>query len=622
MGEEKAYIVRAMKAKCDCGTMENYLNVVNGHGVYYKGEPLLNANDHYKDENLSHFGDCNSKKVYEDAKKQADEKYKAEEGDGFFESVGKGIGKFFTKAAITAKSLMFNKCDLQTPTPWIFTNEEHVIDGAPALTIESKCACLYGGVITIVMEVEEAPAEERKEGEEEEIETGGLAVGALAAALQEGMDAILKGRELQVASVSTNSVPMVGTSGMNAESLMKVSNSEESDTVIGTNYGEKASQAGIKIAEQSKTAEESMITNLSNKESEKLILPPPVTKQLLEYMGILKQTEEDIEYLNKLLKQEQIQSPGSILFFLATVAVEANVTWGKAPIEIWTESYAKSVSYTYEKRGAGYIQLTGEENHFEFLQKKYNEIINSTELSKEEKEKELKKMSEVLNEKGELKSKEAIKKVNTAKIIAENYPWDASVFFWEDRKHIEQYLLDNGVKIQTYLVIQYWVNFWRDGDILEDGQKLTFSSPEEREKKINEIEEKEKEEEKERQKKEEQDMKENEEDTKENEDKKKEQDIEISLQDTLKSFKAETEQEKLFKYFGKYEFLDGSEEIYFINPNKIYNIFPLPSAWDKRVEKYNLIMSAYPELGKTWDLTKKQINDIDDRGKAITESNK
>lgn len=169
MGEEKAYIVRAMKAKCDCGTMENYLNVVNGHGVYYKGEPLLNANDHYKDENLSHFGDCNSKKVYEDAKKQADEKYKAEEGDGFFESIGKGIGKFFTKAAITAKSLMFNKCDLQTPTPWIFTNEEHVIDGAPALTIESKCACLYGGVITIVMEVEEAPAEEGKEGEEEEV---------------------------------------------------------------------------------------------------------------------------------------------------------------------------------------------------------------------------------------------------------------------------------------------------------------------------------------------------------------------------------------------------------------------------------------------------------------------
>lgn len=223
MGEEKAYIVRSMKAKCDCGTMENYLNVVHGHGVYYKGEPLLNANDHYKDENLSHFGDCNSKKVYEDAKKQADEKYKAEEGDGFFESVGKGIGSFFTKAAITLKSLMFNKCDLQTPTPWIFTNEEHVIDGAPALTIESKCACLYGGVITIVMEVEEVPAEEAAAEEETALKTIGTLAAGMAAAVQEEMGVIIKGDGLQSASVSPNSIPTVG---MSVETAGNIQDSE------------------------------------------------------------------------------------------------------------------------------------------------------------------------------------------------------------------------------------------------------------------------------------------------------------------------------------------------------------------------------------------------------------
>lgn len=242
MGEEKAYIVRSMKAKCDCGTMENYLNVVHGHGVYYKGEPLLNANDHYKDENLSHFGDCNSKKVYEDAKKQADEKYKAEEGDGFFESVGKGIGSFFTKAAITLKSLMFNKCDLQTPTPWIFTNEEHVIDGAPALTIESKCACLYGGVITIVMEVEEVPAEEAAAAEETALKTIGTLAAGMAAAVQEGMGVIIKGEGLQSASVSPNSIPTVG---MSVETAGNIQDSEpvrakevreETALSIGTDY--------------------------------------------------------------------------------------------------------------------------------------------------------------------------------------------------------------------------------------------------------------------------------------------------------------------------------------------------------------------------------------------------
>ena len=410
MGEEKAYIVRSMKAKCDCGTMENYLNVVHGHGVYYKGEPLLNANDHYKDENLSHFGDCNSKKVYEDAKKQADEKYKAEEGDGFFESVGKGIGSFFTKAAITLKSLMFNKCDLQTPTPWIFTNEEHVIDGAPALTIESKCACLYGGVITIVMEVEEVPAEEAAAAEETALKTIGTLAAGMAAAVQEGMGVIIKGEGLQSASVSPNSIPTVG---MSVETAGNIQDSEpvrakevreETALSIGTDYGRSAVEMGKEIA---------FTNNTNNVGSEELILPLPVTKPLLEYMGILEQTEEDIKYLNQLLEKEKVLLPSSIMFFLATVAIEANGTWGDITLEIWDKKHAEKVSYLEKKSGAGYIQLTGEDNHYDFLKYKYDEIINSVELTKEEKENELKKLSNVLDEKGELKGREKIKEINT-----------------------------------------------------------------------------------------------------------------------------------------------------------------------------------------------------------------
>lgn len=181
MGEEKIYVVRSMKAKCSEGTMENYLNVVHGHGVLYQGEPLLNANDHYKGDNLTHFGDCNSKKIFEDAKKQADEKYKAEEGDGFFTRLGKGIAKGITKAAITVKSLMFNKCELETPNPWIFTNEEYIVDGAPALTMESQCACLYGGIISIVEQLEEVPVEELPEQEEPESTLPDLLTAAAAA---------------------------------------------------------------------------------------------------------------------------------------------------------------------------------------------------------------------------------------------------------------------------------------------------------------------------------------------------------------------------------------------------------------------------------------------------------
>ena len=153
MGESKKYVVYGMMAKCSEGTMENYISTDTGHGVVYQGQPVLNANDHQKGVNLTHFGDCNSRKIYEEAKKEIDEKYKAEEGDGFFTKLGKGIVKAHMKTAIFVQEhLMFHKCELDTPLPWIFTSKDHMIDGAPALTMESQCACRYGGIITIVQE--------------------------------------------------------------------------------------------------------------------------------------------------------------------------------------------------------------------------------------------------------------------------------------------------------------------------------------------------------------------------------------------------------------------------------------------------------------------------------------
>lgn len=149
----KKYVVYGMKAKCSEGSMENYISTDVGHGVLYQGQPLLNANDHMPQVNLTHFGDCHSRKIYEEAKKQADEKYKVDGDDGFFEKAGKLIAKTVTKAAISVKeNFAVNKCELDTPLPWMFVNKEHMIDGAPALTVDSQCACRYGGIITIVQE--------------------------------------------------------------------------------------------------------------------------------------------------------------------------------------------------------------------------------------------------------------------------------------------------------------------------------------------------------------------------------------------------------------------------------------------------------------------------------------
>ena len=85
----KKYVVYGMKAKCSQGTMANFLTTDTGHGVTYQGNPLMNANDHVPQINLTHFGDCNSREIYEQAKDQCNEKYKADADDGFFTKLGK-----------------------------------------------------------------------------------------------------------------------------------------------------------------------------------------------------------------------------------------------------------------------------------------------------------------------------------------------------------------------------------------------------------------------------------------------------------------------------------------------------------------------------------------------------
>lgn len=120
----------------------------------------MNANDHEPQVNLTHFGDCKSRVIYEEAKRQADEKYKADADDGFFAKAGKLIAKTAAKAVVDIQSLGCHKCELDTPLPWIFCNDEHMIDGAPALTMESQCACRYGGIIRIVQEETEVEGSE------------------------------------------------------------------------------------------------------------------------------------------------------------------------------------------------------------------------------------------------------------------------------------------------------------------------------------------------------------------------------------------------------------------------------------------------------------------------------
>ena len=139
---KKQYVYRLMKAECSCGSKDfkQNLNLPLDHGVSFQGDdsPLMNANDHVANEHILTFGRCTSAI-----------------------NPGSNAGAMLAGAvlpvigAILAKKLAGCKCEPMTIVPWIKVDEDYFIDGAPALTIESRLPCFYGGVIKIVLEKED-----------------------------------------------------------------------------------------------------------------------------------------------------------------------------------------------------------------------------------------------------------------------------------------------------------------------------------------------------------------------------------------------------------------------------------------------------------------------------------
>lgn len=121
------FVTRGMLACCDQGSQSNYLNTERGHGFYYKGQPVLNANDH---KGFVGFGTCKKRKE------------KAEIG-----AKDPSNGAAVLNPQLYIK--MMEKCKPCTATPWKHCNERFLIEGAPALLQESTCYCTEEGTITI-----------------------------------------------------------------------------------------------------------------------------------------------------------------------------------------------------------------------------------------------------------------------------------------------------------------------------------------------------------------------------------------------------------------------------------------------------------------------------------------
>lgn len=146
MADKKVYVSRLYKAKCNMGTMENYLNLKQDHGIawitqnepgktYDNIQPLLTACDYKAEENVIHFGRCESND---------------NPGNVFdFEEFVVGT---LMPGSLLLKELMGCggcKCKPLITDVWSAVDDTHLVNGVPILTEDSKLYCRNGGVIEI-----------------------------------------------------------------------------------------------------------------------------------------------------------------------------------------------------------------------------------------------------------------------------------------------------------------------------------------------------------------------------------------------------------------------------------------------------------------------------------------
>ncbi len=143
------YVYRLYKAKCDCGTMSNYLNVVEDHGFAWKAvcedteyvesvRPYMNATDFVPKENITHFGRCNS----ETNKGNIYDK----------EEIIMCLLGPITALAVLIKNqtgCAGCKCKPIVSDAWGDVDDQILVNGVPIITEKSKLYCRNGGVITI-----------------------------------------------------------------------------------------------------------------------------------------------------------------------------------------------------------------------------------------------------------------------------------------------------------------------------------------------------------------------------------------------------------------------------------------------------------------------------------------
>ncbi len=162
-----------------------------------------------------------------------------------------------------------------------------------------------------------------------------------------------------------------------------------------------------------------------------------VNAEQLKKFGWSDTSDSFVIKLNETLNKYGITDQSSICLFMATMAEESN--WGKDALEKGTEAYCLSNGYTSGTRGAGYIQITGENTQKAFL-KSMNDTFSGD---------------------------------DTASYIAQKYALEASAWYWSNavktgEGNLNDYVKKNGSSLGIFLISQYYVNGFPDNKIGTD----------------------------------------------------------------------------------------------------------------------------------------------------------
>lgn len=169
--------------------------------------------------------------------------------------------------------------------------------------------------------------------------------------------------------------------------------------------------------------------------------PIKIAAEDLSQFGWNKATREEADKLNSAFERYGIFSRESIIQFLATAAQESN--YGSWLLEIGSEDYFESkIDYDKNDRGAGYIQITGRTAHLAFLKSMDDDFTGE----------------------------------DTASYIAENYPLEASVWYWLNKdpfsgglnEFIDTSTAKGGNPELIFLKTSYYVNGVRGGNFNDD----------------------------------------------------------------------------------------------------------------------------------------------------------